>query len=226
MELSKNRHDRTLFGALLTMAAGGIDAYSYIAHGGVFAGLQTGNLILLGIHLGQKDIATSFSYVLSLAAFFLGTVIVRFLQQHPWLTDRDAARHQIILLYEISMLLCIAVISFFAPDSIITILLSITAAAELQEFRSLNGGPFTPLMMTGNLRTLAETSVDTLIFHKTETRQALLHTAIIMLTFTLGAALTAIITPVLKNAAAILPALPLLGAWIFLKKASDPPSPH
>ncbi|KMO85310.1 membrane protein [Megasphaera cerevisiae DSM 20462] len=219
--LSKKRHERILFGALLTMAAGGIDAYSYIAHGGVFAGLQTGNLILLGIHLGQKDIPSSLSYMLSLAAFFLGTVIVRFLQQHPKLSLQQTARHQIILLYEGIILLCVAIISPFVSDSITTILLSVTAAAELQEFRTLNGAPFTPLMMTGNLRTLAETSVDSLIFHHTEAQQTLFNTAIIMLTFAFGAALVAIATPVLKDASVILPALPLFGAWIFSKKASD-----
>lgn len=81
--------------------------------------------------------------------------------------------------------------------------------------------PFTPLMMTGNLRTLAETSVDSLIFHHTEAQQTLFNTAIIMLTFAFGAALVAIATPVLKDASVILPALPLFGAWIFSKKASD-----
>lgn len=45
-------YEKTFFGALLTMAAGGIDAYSYIFHGQVFAGLQTGNMILLGVNLG------------------------------------------------------------------------------------------------------------------------------------------------------------------------------
>ena len=46
-------HERLLIGTLLTAAAGSFDAYTYLLHGEVFAGLQTGNVILLGVHLGQ-----------------------------------------------------------------------------------------------------------------------------------------------------------------------------
>lgn len=51
--------ESTVFGALLTMAAGCIDAHSYLLHGQVFAGLQTGNLILLGVRLGQGEVLQS-----------------------------------------------------------------------------------------------------------------------------------------------------------------------
>ncbi|WP_434976965.1 DUF1275 family protein [Latilactobacillus sakei] len=39
--------DKILYGGLLA-AAGGFDSYTFLVHGQVFAGLQTGNLILLG----------------------------------------------------------------------------------------------------------------------------------------------------------------------------------
>lgn len=46
-------HERLEFGMALAATAGGLDAYTYLVHGEVFAGLQTGNFILLGVHLGQ-----------------------------------------------------------------------------------------------------------------------------------------------------------------------------
>ena len=39
-------------GALLAATAGSLDGYTFLHQGAVFAGLQTGNLILLGVHLG------------------------------------------------------------------------------------------------------------------------------------------------------------------------------
>ncbi|GEP21872.1 hypothetical protein FC71_GL000529 [Latilactobacillus sakei subsp. carnosus DSM 15831] len=44
--------DKVLYGGLLA-AAGGFDSYTFLVYGQVFAGLQTGNLILLGTHIGQ-----------------------------------------------------------------------------------------------------------------------------------------------------------------------------
>lgn len=38
-----------LIAILLAITSGGIDAYTFIEQGGVFAGLQTGNSILLGL---------------------------------------------------------------------------------------------------------------------------------------------------------------------------------
>ncbi|MEG0079125.1 DUF1275 family protein, partial [Enterococcus sp.] len=46
-------HERLIIGVFLAAAAGGLDAYTYLFHGEVFAGLQTGNFILLGLNLGQ-----------------------------------------------------------------------------------------------------------------------------------------------------------------------------
>lgn len=51
METKIPVHETLIIGILLAMSAGGLDAYTYLVHGEVFAGLQTGNLILLGIHL-------------------------------------------------------------------------------------------------------------------------------------------------------------------------------
>ena len=59
MKILKDReyplHERLIIGVFLAAAAGGLDAYTYLFHGEVFAGLQTGNFILLGLNLGQGD---------------------------------------------------------------------------------------------------------------------------------------------------------------------------
>lgn len=216
MNQSMPTYEKTSFGALLTMAAGGIDAYSYLFHGEVFAGLQTGNLILLGVNLGQGDFSTSLHYVISILAFFVGTILIRLWQRQPRFTQPDPVRKQWVLAYESGLLLLTALVVNLVPSVLVTVLLSFVAAAELQEFRRLNGGPFTPLMMTGNLRTLAETTIDALVYHDSQALQKLKATGAIMLTFGLGACLIALTAPWLHLLSILVPAVILLCAWMML----------
>lgn len=209
-------HERTAFGALLTMAAGGLDAYSYLEHGEVFAGLQTGNLILFGIQLGQGYFAGSVRYLISLAAFFIGTIIVRALQEHAWLGAHDKTRRETIVLYAAALLLVSAAISPWVSDQVATVFLSIAAAAELQEFRRLNAGPFTPLMMTGNLRTLADSFFSATWRHDAAASQQLRRTGTIMLTFAIGAGLVAFLRQWMSEFTVVVPAVGLLIAWGYL----------
>ena len=44
-----------LTGILLTAVGGFLDAYTYLVRGGVFANGQTGNLVLLGIRLANRN---------------------------------------------------------------------------------------------------------------------------------------------------------------------------
>lgn len=219
MAQSTVRHEQTLFGALLTLAAGGIDAYSYLFHGEVFAGLQTGNLILMGIHLGRAQFGSTGRYLVSALAFFAGTILIRALQRADFFTEHEGIRRKTVLLYESLMLILIGFIGPHIPNLLATALLSITAAAELQEFRRLNGGPFTPLMMTGNLRTLAEAFFDVSVYHEKNARQKLGYTTAIMAAFVLGAFLIGITQTYLHHLTILIPAASLLGAWIYISRS-------
>lgn len=216
-----NIAERPAFGAILTMVAGSIDAYTFMLHGEVFAGLQTGNLILLGLNLGKGQFTVSLRYALSLLAFFVGTILIRLLQRSQKLRDAHKKRRQTVLLYEFILLLLVAIIGNYLPNLLATSLLSIAAAAELQEFRKLAGGPFTPLMMTGNLRTLAESSFDAVVYHEAAAKNKLKTTALIMVTFALGAAIVAILIPISGTLTILFPAILLIIAWLLITINDD-----
>ncbi|WP_237771028.1 YoaK family protein [Lactiplantibacillus plantarum] len=216
--MEKNKlYETTFFGSLLTMTAGSIDAYSYLFHGGTFAGLQTGNIILLGIKLGQKDWTNSWHYIVSIMSFFVGTIIIRSFQRSNWSRTHENERHKLVLVYETILLLTIAFTSKFLANLIAVTLLSLTASAELQEFRQLNGRPFTPLMMTGNVRTIAETTYDSVVLRKKDALQTLKDTSMILFTFVIGAALIAIGIPIFNQFSIIIPAILIVVALIYLK---------
>ncbi len=59
----------------LTAAAGSADAVSFLGLGRVFTANMTGNLVLLGIAIGQGQLAGSVRSVIAFAAFALGVLV-------------------------------------------------------------------------------------------------------------------------------------------------------
>jgi uncharacterized membrane protein YoaK (UPF0700 family) len=58
---------------LLSLAAGSADAIGYLSLGNVFTSNMTGNLVLLGIDLGQGQVGPATRHVFVLAIFILGS---------------------------------------------------------------------------------------------------------------------------------------------------------
>lgn len=177
-------HERLEFGMALAATAGGLDAYTYLVHGEVFAGLQTGNFILLGVHLGQGHWRALIHYLIPILAFALGALLARYLQ-----TKIHKNQQLWFLTFEISLLLIVGIFSPQLPNLVVNALLSIAAATQLQEFQRLKGKPFTSLMMTGNLRNLSTNFFEGFIQHDAAKRIAFRDTLIILSSFVLGALL-------------------------------------
>jgi len=59
----------------LTAATGSVDAVSYLGLGRVFTANMTGNLVLLGIAIGQGQLAGSFRAVIAFAGFVIGVLV-------------------------------------------------------------------------------------------------------------------------------------------------------
>ena len=58
--------------AMLAVAGGFLDAYTYLCRGQVFANAQTGNMVLLAIRLAEGSWAQAFHYLMPILAFALG----------------------------------------------------------------------------------------------------------------------------------------------------------
>ncbi|MGX7182433.1 YoaK family protein [Enterococcus pallens] len=215
METKIPIHETLIIGALLAMAAGSLDAYTYLVHGEVFAGLQTGNLILLGIHLFAGTGPGVSRYLIAIGAFMIGTVIIRLLQQH-YPEDRKPRRQLIVLAWEIICIVIVALFSAQIADYWASALLSITAAAQLQEFRKLKGAPFTSLMMTGNLRTLAADLADGFFLNDKKALQKAKDIGLIIVSFVFGATLTSVLVPFLQDQTILLSGLWLVLTFVLL----------
>jgi len=201
------------------MVAGALDAYSYLEHGEVFAGLQTGNLILLGINLGKLQVAVVGRYLTAMIAFMVGTMLIRGLQH--FLEKKRGNLQATVLWIELVLLVCVAITTSILPDIAITALLSLTAAAELQGFRKLKGTPFTPLMMTGNFRTIAESLFDGVRYRDQAARTKATDTLTVMGSFALGAAIVGLLSKTLQGFTVVIPIIILVALIVWLRQQTQ-----
>lgn len=185
--MTKPDYTTLLPGALLAATAGSLDGYTFLHQGAVFAGLQTGNLILLGVHVGGGQWAEAAHYSGALLTFMLGTAVARGIQ-HRYPSTARLDRGTLILIYELLVISLALLVTQFGPQPVVTWLLAAAAAAQLQEFRSLHGAPFTSLMMTGNLRLLVESGYDWLINRDRQAQRHATDILVILLSFAVGAA--------------------------------------
>ncbi len=135
---------------LLTFLSDFIDSYTFLTQGRRFAGLQTGNLLYMMIHLADGRILDVLSYFIPLFFFILGQVFAYFLRR--WTDDKHYRWHRFSTYVLLVLLLFIAILSPLL-SSVFTIgSLAFFASIKLVTFKRVRGYQYTNLMMTGNIR--------------------------------------------------------------------------
>lgn len=182
-------------GDLLAFAGGFFDSYTFIARGGVFANAQTGNMILLAIQLVQGNFFHALYYLIPIFAFVCGIFLDEFIKRKFVQKNRFHWR-QAILLIEIFVLIFVAFLPIGKGDILANVLISFICAMQVQSFRTIHGLPYATTMCTGNLRSGSEQLVH-LVFDKDSTarKKAFLYFSVIFV-FICGAAMGAVVTPV------------------------------
>lgn len=129
---------------LLTFAGGFTDAYTFIYRGGVFATMQTGNLIKFFISLTNGEFRLLF--ILPILFFILGCVIAALLRKSKY-------QSHIVLI----SLIVTYVVAGLCPkndmwDIVCVSLISIVGAMQFEAFRVCLGHRYTSTMCTNNIR--------------------------------------------------------------------------
>lgn len=202
-------------GALLAVAGGFFDAYTYLCRGGVFANAQTGNIVLLGLELAEREWLRALAYLAPILAFALGVVVAEVVKRRGKARQAGGAGmhwRQVIVLAEIVLLAGAA----FLPqrmDMAVNILISFVCAMQVEAFRKVRGSAFATTMCTGNLRSGTE---QLMIWRQTGDANAARkarHYYCIILFFILGAALGAVCTDTLGERALLITCVPLLAVF-------------
>ncbi len=209
-------------GLILALGGGYLDAYTYIARGGVFANAQTGNIVLLGLSLASMEWIRAVCYIFPIIAFMAGIIICE-------VVKRNVAKgivhwKQYIVLLE---MITIAVVTFMPKgkvggincDMIANIMISFVCSLQVQSFRKIRGIVCATTMCTGNLRSATESL--TLFMSSKEKKH--LHNAGkffgIVLFFVLGAVISSFLTNMFseKSAIFVLLVLGIAFAVMFFK---------
>ena len=151
----KQRSESFFVGALLSLAGGFLDAYTYITRGGVFANAQTGNMVLLGLRLSQQRWADSLLYLIPILAFAAGVLLAEWIRSAFRKTQHLHWR-QLVLGIECVLLLTIGFVPSGRWNPSVNIAISFVCALQAESFRTVHGLTYATTMCTGNLRSGTE----------------------------------------------------------------------
>lgn len=210
------RSESVPVGLLLAAAGGMLDSYSYLNRGQVFATAETGNIVLLGLQLAQRNWSGILRYLLPILAFAAGVLAAELLRR--WMGPRAGRLHwrQPVLLTECLVLAAVALIPSGPLDSAANMLISFTSAIQMESFRQFHGCGCATTMCTGNLRSGTE-----LLFHcltspgSRSAPKAMLYYGLIA-SFVTGAMISGLLSPLLGCRAVLAACLPLLAAFFLM----------
>lgn len=157
-------YESLITGVLLAGVGGYLDAYTYIFHGEVFASLQSGNVILLGLNLADGHFEKTLAYLIPILCFILGAGLANLIEQR-FSRPGHLIWQEISIIAELLGILAIDLMLPILPSRGITSGLSLFAAFQVHTFRVLNSHPYNTTMTTGNLRTVGAALLNLLTGH-------------------------------------------------------------
>ena len=154
------RRDALVVG--LAVTTGAMDAIGFIAMGGVFASVMTGNLVLLGVSIGHRNGSLAAHVGVALAGYIVGVVAGAIVAGRP---DRGRAtwpaRVTAALLVELALIVGVTVGWELAgghpvgdPQLLLLALASLAMGVQSSAVRSLAAPGLSSTYMTGTLTSL------------------------------------------------------------------------
>src|SRR5689334_13599584 len=179
------------FALLLTLANGFLDAHTYIARGGVFANVQTANVIFGAIDTSKQEWALALAHVWPLLAFIAGVGLASHIKSGR--AERFVPRP---LMWTMAIqAVALAIIGFVpasVPHSYVTVPISFLAAMQIGLFRNIGELVYLPVATTGNLMRFVEAGYDGLVDHRPGQRRAFAVYGALIVAFTVGALIGAL----------------------------------
>jgi uncharacterized membrane protein YoaK (UPF0700 family) len=150
---------------------GFLDAYTYLGRGGVFANVQTANVIFFAIGVSGKKWADALSHLWPILAFLAGVLLsshiksgrVESIVAHPlrWTMGIQVAVFAIIGFVPASV-----------PHSYVTVPISFMAAMQIGLFRSIGDLSYLAVATTGNLMRCIEAGYSSFVDRQDGSRTA------------------------------------------------------
>jgi uncharacterized membrane protein YoaK (UPF0700 family) len=193
------------FALLLTLANGFLDAHTYLVRGGVFATVQTANVIFFAIDTSERKFTAALAHVWPLLAFIAGVTLASHIKSGR--VERTVPRP---LVWTMAIqAVALAVIGFVpasVPRSYVTVPISFLAAMQIGLFRNIGDLVYLPVATTGNLMRFVEAGYDGFVEKHAPSRRAFGVYGALILAFAAGALIGAVASLALGVHAIWLPA--------------------
>ena len=150
--------------ALLAIAGGFLDAYTYMSRGGVFANAQTGNMVLLALRVSEGRWQEAAAYLAPILAFAVGVLVAEGIRTCNPGQGQFHWRHT-VLAVEIAALVAASLVPVGAWNGVVNVTVSFVCALQVEAFRKVQGYPFASTMCTGNLRSGTDALFHGLLTH-------------------------------------------------------------
>jgi uncharacterized membrane protein YoaK (UPF0700 family) len=178
---------RTLwFALLLTLANGFLDAHTYIARGGVFANVQTANVIFFAIDSSEGKWSAALAHVWPLLAFIAGMALASHIKSGRVERFVPHALRWTMAVQAVALGI-IGFVPASVPHSYVTVPISFLAAMQIGLFRNIGDLAYLPVATTGNMMRLMESGYDALVEKHAESRRAFGVYGALISAFTVGA---------------------------------------
>lgn len=191
-------HESFEIGILLALVGGFLDAYTYLLKGKVFANAQTGNMVLFGIQIAQKQYAHAVYYFIPIAAFALGVFVTEFLKRHTRLFSFFRWQSSVLAI-EILTLFILGLLPSSVPNTAVNVTISFVCSLQACSFKKLIDTPYATTMCTGNLRCAMEHLFCCMAQRDAVAGKKALRYLTIIFFFCMGAALGAVFSSLWKE---------------------------
>jgi uncharacterized membrane protein YoaK (UPF0700 family) len=157
---------RTLwFALLLTLSNGFMDAHTFVVRGGVFANVQTGNVIFAAIDTAEGKFGAAMAHVWPILAFVVGVTLASHIKSgrveriipHPlrWMMG-----------IQVVVLIVIGFVPLSVAHNYVTVPIAFMAAMQIGLFRNIGDLAYLPVATTGNLMRCVESGYDGIVAKK------------------------------------------------------------
>ena len=211
--------------AVLNMAGGFLDAFTYVGHGHVFTNAMTGNVVLLGVYAAERN-AQALAHLPPICAFLLGVMAASAIK-HPGIVRFIRMPQLAALVFEVLLLVGCGFLPKYFPDEPLVLGIAFAAALQNASFRKLGVWSYNSVITTGNMQQFGQGLFAAFVPpHEPHAGSRAFAFGAICVSFGAGAIFGALLTPSLGNVAVWVPAalLASVTAILFFRRTNLRPA--
>ena len=135
----------------LIAVAGYFGAFTYLLRGNVFCNAQSGNVVLMGLALGQGDWMKALYYLIPISAYLLGAFVSEFLP-NPVKRKMRVRWDTLLIAVEMAVVIALGFVPESAPVQISQVAVNFIMSMQYNTFRQAQGEPVATTFVTNHVR--------------------------------------------------------------------------